>query len=118
VSEERTGRVALLWRGSREAREKAASQGNRLSPINLESDWIPAMQQLLDLPTERLPAIWDADFLYGPKTESGDDTYVLCEINVSAVFPFPDQAIAKLAQATATAIADARDARARATGRM
>jgi len=44
--------------------------------------------------------IWDADFLYGPKTESGEDSYVLCEINVSAVFPFPEQATAKIAQAT------------------
>ena len=84
---------------------------------NLESEWIPAMQELLDIPTERLPAIWDADFLYGPKTESGEDTYVLCEINVSAVFPFPDQAIAKLAQAAASAIAGAKSARDRATGR-
>ena len=31
-----------------------------------------------------LPIIWDADFLYGPRTASGEDTYVLCEINVSS----------------------------------
>ena len=36
-----------------------------------------------------LPVLWDADFLYGPRTASGDDTYVLCEINVSSVIPFP-----------------------------
>jgi len=36
-------------------------------------------------PDGQLPIIWDADFLYGPKTPSGDDSYVLCEINVSAV---------------------------------
>jgi hypothetical protein len=69
------------------------------------------MQKLLDIPTARLPAIWDADFLYGEKTASGEDTYVLCEINVSAVFPFPDQAIPKLAQAAATAIAATKQAR-------
>ena len=77
----------------------------------LESEWIPGLQRLVDIPTERLPAIWDADFLRGPRRESGEDTYVLCEINVSAVFPFPDEAIPKLAQAAASAIAHARRAR-------
>ena len=33
-----------------------------------------------------------------PKTKTGEDTHVLCEINVSAVFPFPGQATAKIAQ--------------------
>ena len=80
----------------------------------LESEWIPGMQELLDIPTARLPAIWDADFLYGPKLPSGDDTYVLCEINVSAVFPFPDQAIPKLARAAALAVAAALESRAAA----
>ena len=47
-----------------------------------------------------LPVIWDADFLYGPKTSTGADTYVLCEINVSSVYPFPDEALAPLAQET------------------
>jgi hypothetical protein len=36
----------------------------------------------------------------GPKHESGEDTYVLCEINVSSVSPFPDAALPLLAQAT------------------
>jgi hypothetical protein len=78
---------------------------------SLETEWIPGLQKLLDIPTERLPLIWDADFLYGPKNASGEDTYVLCEINVSAVFPFPDQALPKLAQAAANAIAAAKRAR-------
>jgi hypothetical protein len=42
--------------------------------------------------------LWDADFLYGPRTASGDDTYVLCEINVSSVIPFPEQAPAAVAR--------------------
>lgn len=54
---------------------------------------------LSEVDTASLPAICDADFLYGPKTPNGDDTYVLCEINISAVFPFPPQAIDKLAHA-------------------
>ena len=68
---------------------------------SMESDWVPAMMSLLDLDTASVPVIWDADFLFGPKTAAGDDTYILCEINISAVFPFPDQATSKIAQAVA-----------------
>jgi hypothetical protein len=64
----------------------------------LESDWVPQLQNSLDIPTAALPALWDADFLYGPKMPDGRDTYVLCEINVSAVAPFPDTAAAKVAE--------------------
>ena len=70
----------------------------------MESEWTPAMMRLLNIDPVTLPVIWDADFLYGPKTESGEDTYVLCEINVSAVFPFPQQAIAKIAQDVPTCL--------------
>jgi len=66
----------------------------------LEHEWVPAMQRLLDIDTEQLPVLWDCDFLLGPKNKSGEDTYVLCEINVSSVSPFPDSAVALLAQAT------------------
>jgi hypothetical protein len=66
---------------------------------SVEQEWIPGLKELLGLGTFALPAIWDADFLYGPKTPSGEDTYVLCEINVSAVWPFPDHAVDKLARA-------------------
>jgi hypothetical protein len=34
----------------------------------------------------------------GPRTASGEDTYVLCEINVSSVFPFPEQAPSEIAR--------------------
>jgi hypothetical protein len=44
-----------------------------------------------------LPIIWDADFLYGPRTATGEDTYILCEINVSCVFAIPDEAPAAIA---------------------
>ena len=57
------------------------------------------LSQVRRRPRDDLPAIWDADFLYGPKTASGEDTYVLCEINVSAVLPFPDSALEPLADA-------------------
>jgi len=63
----------------------------------LESEWLPAMLKVLGLAARDLPAIWDADFLHGPQTSSGQDTWVLCETNVSAVLPFPDAALAPLA---------------------
>lgn len=78
--------------------------------VKLESEWVPEMQRLLDLDVSSLPAIWDADFLYGPKMASGDDTYVLCEINVSAVFPFPDDAHQPLADAVARMLSPRRRA--------
>ena len=71
---------------------------------NVESEWVPGMQTLVEVDAAALPALWDADFLYGPKTPSGDDTYVLCEINISAVLPFPLEAPPKLAQAMLAAI--------------
>jgi uncharacterized protein DUF6815 len=49
----------------------------------------------------QLPVLWDADFLLGPRDENGADTYVLCEINVSAVTPFPAEAPPKIALAVA-----------------
>jgi hypothetical protein len=48
----------------------------------MEAEWTPHMMKLLDIGPDSLPIIWDADFLYGPRTASGEDTYVLCEINV------------------------------------
>ena len=71
----------------------------------MESDWTPAMMRILDVDCESLPIIWDADFLYGPKTASHEDAYVLCEINVSAVFPFPPEAAEKIAHAVAAKMA-------------
>jgi hypothetical protein len=64
----------------------------------MESEWTPQMMQLLGINAQSLPIIWDADFLYGPRTASGEDTYVLCEINVSSVFPFPEQAPSEIAR--------------------
>ena len=71
-----------------------------------EGDWVPQMQTLLGLDARSLPVIWDADFLYAPKSEAGDDTYVLCEINASAVWPYPPDASLQLAQATVASLRD------------
>jgi hypothetical protein len=66
--------------------------------IKMESEWIPQMMQVLEIDAPSLPIIWDADFLYGPRKATGEDTYVLCEINVSSVFAIPDQAPAAIAR--------------------
>ena len=66
----------------------------------MEAEWVPQMMRTLDLDRASLPIIWDADFLYGPRAATGEDTYVLCEINVSSVFAVPDQAPAAIAQLT------------------
>jgi hypothetical protein len=66
----------------------------------MEAEWTPQIMATLRIDTASLPIIWDADFLYGPRTASGDDTYVLCEINVSSVFAIPDQAPAAIARLT------------------
>jgi len=66
--------------------------------LKMENEWTPQMAQLLGIERDALPIIWDADFLYGPRTAAGDDTYVLCEINVSSVMPIPEQAPAEIAR--------------------
>lgn len=65
----------------------------------LEAEWVPQLRRIFDLPTDQLPVLWDCDFLLGPKRQSGEDTYVLCEINVSSVSPFPDSALPLIARA-------------------
>jgi len=66
----------------------------------LEDEWIPQLMDLLGLTPDMLPVIWDADFMFGPKDADGTDTYVLCEINMSCVSPYPDAATPLIARAT------------------
>ena len=66
----------------------------------MENEWTPQMMATLGIDAASLPIIWDADFLYGPRTAAGADSYVLCEINVSSVFAIPDQAPAAIARLT------------------
>ena len=66
----------------------------------MEAEWTPQMMKLIEIERNSLPIIWDADFLYGPKNAAGEDTYVLCEINVSCVFAIPDEAPAAIARLT------------------
>jgi hypothetical protein len=74
----------------------------------VELEWVPELQETLGIPTHSLPVIWDADFLYGPKTASGEDTHVLCEINVSSTFAFPEFAMPTVAHAAISRIQEHR----------
>jgi hypothetical protein len=67
----------------------------------MEDEWTPQLSSLLDIPSRDLPMIWDADFMLGPTGADGADSYVLGEINVSSVFPIPDEAPAEIARRVA-----------------
>jgi hypothetical protein len=64
----------------------------------MEDEWMLQLTSLLDIPRRDLPVIWDADFMRGPPGPDGTDSYVLGEINVSSVFPIPDEASAEIAR--------------------
>lgn len=61
----------------------------------MEAEWTLGLQRLLDVSSEDLPVLWDADFLRG--ANGGEDSHVLCEINVSCVVPLAPSAPAALA---------------------
>jgi hypothetical protein len=78
--------------------DKDAPQFQRLRRC-MEAEWTPGLQALLDIKTAELPVLWDADFLYGPQTPEGHDSFVLCEINISCVVPYPVKAVNVIATA-------------------
>ena len=95
-----------------EAPAARAEAGSRLYTSNsdrrfqrlrrlMEDEWTPQLMSLLDIPRSDLPMIWDADFMLGPPGADGADSYVLGEINVSSVFPIPDEASAEIARRVA-----------------
>lgn len=95
-----------------DAAEARAEAGPRLYTSNadprfqrlrrlMEDEWTPQLTSLLDIRRRDLPMIWDADFMLGPPGADGSDSYVLGEINVSSVFPMPDEAPAEIARRVA-----------------
>ena len=64
--------------------------------MRLEAGWIEQLRACVGVPTQRLPLLWDMDFIPGPPSPDGTPGYVLCEINVSSVSPFPPSCIAPL----------------------
>jgi hypothetical protein len=96
--------------GQRGPMEDADAPAYQTLRMKCQLDWIPAMSSLLGLETRQLPVIWDADFLHGPKTAADADSYVLCEINISAVWPYPEHASRKIADTSVATILAAREA--------
>jgi len=72
----------------------------------LETDWVPELQRRLAIEPDELPLLWDCDFLHGEP--AGEPRYVLCEINVSSVAPFPDSAIESIVMAAIRRIESAK----------
>jgi hypothetical protein len=65
----------------------------------LESSWVTLLRERVGLARERLPLLWDCDFMLGEPAADGAPRFVLCEINVSSVSPFPPSSIAPLVDA-------------------
>ena len=86
--------------GSRLYTSNADPRFQRLRRL-MEDEWTPQLTSLLDIERRDLPMIWDADFMLGPPGADGTDSYVLGEINVSSVFPIPDEAPAEIARRVA-----------------
>jgi hypothetical protein len=82
--------------GRRLYTSNADSRFQRLRRL-MEDEWVPQFTALLDIPRRDLPMIWDADFMLGPPGADGTDSYVLVEINVSSVFPIPEEASTEIA---------------------
>ena len=79
-------------------------EGNK--PINfqplrrmIEDKWLPQLLKLLGITLDMLPVLWDAEFMFGPKDVDIIDTYVLCEMNMSSVAPYPYLATPGIARA-------------------
>jgi hypothetical protein len=84
----------------------------------LESAWITQLRRRVGLAPRYLPLLWDCDFLLGDAGAAGRDRYVLCEVNVSSVSPFPPSCIVPLVDAMARRLRRARRAPARRYARQ
>lgn len=67
---------------------------------NLEHRWVSMLCERLNLDATALPLLWDVDVLLGDGAAESAERYVLCEINVSSVSPFPQSAIRPLVEST------------------
>lgn len=65
----------------------------------LESGWITQLRQRVGLTHAQLPLLWDCDFLMGESAPGETQRWVLCEVNVSSVSPFPPSSLAPLVAA-------------------
>lgn len=65
----------------------------------LESQWVEMLRTRAGVVRDRLPQLWDCDFMFGERGADGAERFVLCEINVSSVSPFPPSAITPIVEA-------------------
>lgn len=70
----------------------------------LESEWVELLRTCVGLSHDKLPLLWDCDFMLGEPDASGE-RYVLCEVNVSSVSPFPPSCIEAIVEAIVETIA-------------
>ena len=77
----------------------------------LEGQWVGMLCECVGTEPAALPLLWDADFLFGQQVIGAAEQYVLCEINVSSVSPFPGSAIAPLVESTREALVTAKGRR-------
>lgn len=59
----------------------------------VEGEWVPELMATVGVSEDELPMLWDIDLMFA------DEGFMLCEINVSAVYPYPESAMAPLARA-------------------
>jgi hypothetical protein len=76
----------------------------------LEASWIDQLRECVGLQREQLPLLWDCDFMFGEHAPGEPERYVLCEVNVSSVSPFPPSSIEPLVAATKARLVAAADA--------
>lgn len=72
----------------------------------LETGWVELLREQVGLRRQHLPMLWDCDFMLGEPTSAEPERFVLCEINVSSVSPFPSSAIEPLVAAVKARLAD------------
>jgi hypothetical protein len=69
----------------------------------LETEWVRLLREHAGVSERELPVLWDADFMLGER-RGPEERYVLCEINVSSVSPFPPSATAAIVDAVRRAV--------------
>jgi hypothetical protein len=65
----------------------------------LETGWVEMLCARVGIARGQLPLLWDCDFMLGEPLDASSERYVLCEINVSSVAPFPESAIQPIVSA-------------------
>ncbi|HEY6133662.1 MAG TPA: Cj0069 family protein [Rubrivivax sp.] len=65
----------------------------------LESGWVELLRECVGVARDRLPLLWDCDFFVGKPAGADPERFVLCEINVSSVSPFPPSSTGPLVAA-------------------